>query len=163
MTLGNVRKFRVQSDSVRQTLDAIRSAGREGYERFVIWSGTSNGDVFDVAQVHVPKQTAYRLETGLCVRVDGSELHRLNTWLYEAKQVVGVQVHSHPTEAYHSETDDAYPVATLEGSLSIVLPFFARHGWDTDGNAAYRLIEGRWLKVTGPLSDLVEVVENGTS
>lgn len=163
MTLRSVQKFRVQSDSIRETLEAIRSAGREGYELFVIWSGTSNGDAFNVAQVHVPNQTAYKLETGLCVRIGGPELHRLNAWLYEANQVVGVQVHSHPMEAYHSETDDAYPIATLEGSLSIVLPFFARDGWETDGIAAYRLIGGKWLEVTGHLSGLVEVVENGAS
>jgi hypothetical protein len=163
MTLRSIRKFRVQSDSVRKTLDAIRAAGREGYELFVVWSGTSNGDAFDVAEVHVPRQTAYRLENGLCVRVDGSELHRLNTWLYEAHQVVGVQVHSHPTDAYHSETDDTYPVATLEGSLSIVFPFFGRDGWESDGIAAYRLIRGNWLEIPRPLRDLVEVVENGTS
>ena len=162
MTLRKVRKFRIQCDGVRKTLDAIQSAGQEGYELFVVWSGTSDGVVFDVAEVHVPEQTSYRLESGLCVRVDGSELHRLNVWLYEARQVVGVQVHSHPTDAYHSETDDAYPVATLEGSLSIVLPFFGRDGWESDGIAAYRLIRGGWLEVTRPLSSLVEVVENGT-
>ena len=163
MTLRNIRKFRVQSDGVCKTVDAIRSAGQEGYELFVIWSGMSDGDDFNVAEVHVPRQTSYRLESGLCVRVGGSELHRLNTWLYEAHQVVGVQVHSHPTEAYHSETDDAYPVATLEGSLSIVLPFFGRDGWKSSSIAAYRLIRGIWLEVTGPLSGLVEVGDNGTS
>ncbi len=163
MTLSDVRKFRVQSDSIRKTVDALRSAGQEGYELFVVWSGTSTGDAFDVLEVHVPRQTSYRLESGLCVRVGGSELHRLNTWLYEAHQVVGVQVHSHPTDAYHSETDDAYPVATLKGSLSIVLPYFGKEGWEAEGIAAYRLVGGRWLEVTGPLSGLVEVVDNGTS
>lgn len=163
MTLRNVRKFRVQSDSVRKTVTAVRSAGQEGYEIFVVWSGTSNSDAFDVREVHVPRQTSYRLESGLCVRVGGSELHRLNMWLYEAHQVVGVQIHSHPADAYHSETDDAYPVATLEGSLSIVLPYFGKEGWESEGIAAYRLIGGRWLEITRPLSSVVEVVDNGTS
>lgn len=163
MTLRNVRKFRVQSNGVRETVDAIQSAGQEGCELFVVWSGTSDGDAFNVAEVHIPRQTSYRLESGLCVMVDGSELHRLNMWLYEANQVVGVQIHSHPTDAYHSDTDDAYPVATLEGSVSIVLPFFGREGWESDSIAAYRLIRGDWLEVTGPLSGLVEVVDNGTS
>ena len=90
----------------------------------MLWSGTCDGEMFTVAKVHVPKQTSYKLDGGLCVRVDGAELHRLNLWLYEAQQVIGVQVHSHPTDAYHSETDDSYPIATMEGSLSVVLPFF---------------------------------------
>ena len=163
MTLRGVQRFRIQPSAIGETVEAIRSAGQEGYELFVIWSGQLDDDLFTVAQVHIPHQTSYKLDSGLCVRVDGSELHRLNVWLYEARQVVGVQVHSHPKSAYHSETDDAYPIATLEGSLSIVLPYFGRDGWESSGIAAYRLGPGGWLKLTGPLSDLTEVVSNGIS
>ena len=122
--------------------EAIRSAGLDGYELFVIWSGQRDDDIFSVAKVHIPDQTSYKLDSGLCVRIDGSELHRLNVWLYEAQQVIGVQVHSHPAGAYHSATDDTYPTATLEGSLSIVLPFFGRDGWESSDIAVYRLREG---------------------
>ena len=82
------------------------------------------------------------------MRVDGPELHRLNVWLYEARQVVGVQVHSHPGAAYHSETDDAYPIATLDGSLSIVLPFFGRDGFGSTDVAVYRLGQDGWLELS---------------
>ena len=163
MTLEDVQRFRISASAIGETVEAIRSAGQEGYELFVIWSGACDGDVFTVAQVHIPDQTSYKLDAGLCVRIDGSELHRLNVWLYEADQVVGAQVHSHPAGAYHSATDDTYPIATLEGSLSIVLPFFGRDGWESSGIAAYRLGSGGWLKLTGPLSDLIEVVSNGIS
>ena len=163
MTLKDVQRFRIQASSIGETIEAIRSAGQDGYELFVIWSGQLDDDIFTVAQVHIPDQTSYKLDSGLCVRIDGSELHRLNVWLYEAQQVVGVQVHSHPAGAYHSETDDTYPTATLEGSLSIVLPFFGRDGWESSGIAAYRLGSGGWLKLTDPLSNLIEVVGNGIS
>jgi len=157
-----VRRFRIRASDIRETEDAIRAAGREGYELFVIWSGTCNGTTFEVAEVHVPRQTSYRFDDGLCVRVDGDELHRLNLWLYEAHQVIGVQVHSHPVDAYHSDTDDAYPIATLEGSLSIVLPFFGRDGFESSDVAAYRLAREGWLGLSRPLSDLMEVVADGT-
>ena len=75
----------------------------------------------------------------------------------------GAQVHSHPREAYHSDTDSAYPVATLDGSLSIVLPYFGRGGWESREIAAYRLGREGWDRVRGPLSDLVEVVGDGAS
>ena len=91
------------------------------------------------------------------------ELHRLNVWLYEAQQIIGVQVHSHPADAYHSETDDTYPIATLAGSLSIVLPFFGRDGWESSDIAAYRLGQDGWVELTGPLSDVIEVIDNGVS
>ena len=163
MSLRGVQRFRVKADSIRATVEAIRAAGVNGYELFVIWSGTPDGDVFTVAEVHIPDQVSYKLGDGLCVRIDGSELHRLNVWLYEAQQVVGAQVHSHPRDAYHSDTDNAYPVATLDGSLSIVLPYFGRDGWESDEIAAYRLGRDGWNRVSGPLSDLVEVVGDGVS
>ena len=163
MTLQGVRKFQIKASAIRETEEAIRSAGQDGYESFVLWSGTREGDTFTVAMVHIPTQTSYKLNAGLCVRVDGSELHRLNVWLYEAQQVIGVQIHSHPRDAYHSETDDTYPIATLAGSLSIVLPFFGRDGWDSRGIAAYRLGQDGWGELTGPLSDLIEVIDNGVS
>ena len=163
MTLGGVQRFRVQAGAIRETEEAIRSAGQNGYELFAVWSGTRDGDTFFIAEVHIPRQVSYKLDDGLCVRVDGPELHRLNVWLYEAQQVVGVQVHSHPVDAYHSETDDTYPIATLDGSLSIVLPFFGRDGFGSNDIAAYRLGRDGWLELTGPLSDFVEVVADGTS
>ena len=163
MSLQGVRRFRIQASALRETEEAIRSAGRDGYELFVIWSGTRHGDTFTVSEVHVPRQTSYKLDHGLCVRVGGSELHRLNMWLYEAQQVIGAQIHSHPAEAYHSETDDEYPIATLDGSLSIVLPFFGRGGFGSEGIATYRLGQGNWTELTVPLSSVMEVVSDGAS
>ena len=163
MTLRGVRRFRIKADAIRATVDAIRSAGEDGYELFVIWSGTCDDDIFTVAEVHIPEQTSYKLDDGLCVQVDGPELHRLNMWLYEEQQVIGVQVHGHPTEAYHSETDDTYPIATMHGSLSIVLPFFGHDGWESNDIAAFRLGQDGWVELTGHLSDLIEVVDNGVS
>ena len=161
MTLRDVQRFRAPARALSETEEAIRVAGRKGYELFVVWSGICDGEVFTVADVHVPHQVSYKRESGLCVRVDGSELHRLNKWLYQAEQVIGVQVHSHPTDAYHSETDDTYPIATLEGSLSIVLPFFGRDGWRSEDIAVYRLGRTGWDELTQPISDIVEVVGYG--
>ena len=163
MSLQGVRHFRIRRSALRETEEAIRSAGHNGYELFVVWSGTRDGDTFTVAEVHVPRQTSYKRDDGLCVRVDGSELHRLNVWLYEAQQVIGAQIHSHPLEAYHSEVDDTYPIATLDGSLSIVLPFFGRDGFGSKEIAAYRLSRHGWFELTGPLSNVMEVVADGAS
>lgn len=163
MTLRGVRRFRIQESAIHETVKAIRFAGQGGCELFVLWSGARDDDVFTVAKVHIPDQTSFKHDAGLCVRVGGAELHRLNVWLYEEQQVIGVQIHSHPADAYHSETDDTYPIATLDGSLSIVLPFFGRDGWDSSDIAAYRLGQDGWVKFTGPLSDLIEVISNGAS
>lgn len=48
-------------------------------------------------------------------------------WLDLADQGLGVrvQVHTHPGEAFHSATDDAYPLIHEAGFLSLVIPGFA--------------------------------------
>ena len=163
MTLRGVQRFHIKASAIRATVEAIRSAGQGGYESFVLWSGTHDDDTFTVAPSAYTRTNFLQTRCGLCVRIDGSELHRLNVWLYEAEQVIGVQVHSHPSDAYHSETDDTYPIATLEGSLSVVLPFFGRDGWESRDIAVYRLGQDGWVELAGPLSDFIEVITNGAS
>jgi hypothetical protein len=143
-TLESITKFVVPGGIVRDTDDQLRHAGRARSECFVLWSGMRDGDIFHVRTGHVPRQTAYRLSEGLCVRVEGEELHRLNVWLFEHHEQLGVQVHSHPTEAYHSDTDDTYPIVTVRGGLSLVAPDFGRTGLRGPGVAAYRLGPSGW-------------------
>lgn len=45
--------------------------------------------------------------------------------LAERGMGVRIQVHTHPGEAFHSETDDAYPLLFDVGFLSLVIPDFA--------------------------------------
>lgn len=146
-TFESITQFLVPRDVCNETDAQLREAGRSGAERFVLWSGTIELTRFQVRTVHVPRQTAYRLPEGLCVRVDGTELHRLNVWLYDNQERLAVQVHAHPTDAYHSETDDTYPIVTTRGGLSLVVPDFARKGVRGPGTALYRLGPSGWDEV----------------
>ena len=149
-TLETVTRFIVPDAIVQHTDDRLREAGHHHAECFVLWSGIVDRQTFRVRTVHVPEQTAYHLAEGLCVRVDGPELHRLNVWLYEHGEQLGVQVHSHPTDAYHSETDDTYPIVTTRGALSVVVPDFARAGVRGPGVAVYRLTSSAWDEISLP-------------
>ncbi|MGH9511441.1 MAG: hypothetical protein ACRD2U_04825 [Terriglobales bacterium] len=155
MTLAQVEQFQVPARIVEQTEAALRGAGAKGYEAFVLWSGRQNGPLFKVLTAHVPKQNAYRLSSGLCVRVNGDELHRLNVWLYEAGEILAIQIHAHPDEAYHSETDDTYPIVAMLGGLSIVAAEFCRAGLFTSSTAVYRLQADGWTKQQ---ADVVQVM-----
>jgi hypothetical protein len=158
MSLAHISRFDVSAVIVEKTETAIRRAGADGYELFVLWTGTASEGIFTVRTPHVPAQTSYRLETGLCVRVGGDELHRLNMWLYEAGEVLAVQIHSHPTRAYHSDTDDAYPIVTQIGGLSIVLPDFGARGLTGPGVASYRLATSGWRRLRDrPVAQLLKV------
>ncbi len=155
MTLADVSCFCVPAGIVEETERALLQAGTEGHELFVLWSGCQDGSLFEVRTPHIPKQTSYRLRNGLCVRVEGEELHRLNRWLYEAGEILAVQVHAHPGRAFHSTTDNTYPIVATVGGLSIVAPDFCRRGLLTREAAVYRLERYGWVEKP---SNLVQVI-----
>lgn len=154
MILTSVTRFLVPASVVADTEAALREAGRDGYERFVLWSGVLDRTHFVVRTTHVPPQRALRLPDGLCVTIDGDALHALNVWLFGHNEVLAVQVHSHPTDAYHSETDDTFPVVTELGGLSIVVPDFCANSMFAGAQAVYRLGLDGWEDMP---QDLVEV------
>ena len=147
-TFESIRAFVVPADLCDATDRRLREAGLDGNERFILWSGVVRDDRLLVRTSHCPKQTVYRFAGGLCVRVEADELHRLNVWLYENSERLAIQVHSHPTEAFHSETDDAYPMVTTIGGLSLVVPDFARNGVRGPGVALYRLSTAGWQRLS---------------
>ena len=149
-TFNSIREFLVPSDICDETDRALRNAGLGRNEHFVLWSGVIDEDRFLARTFHSPRQTAYRLETGLCVRVEADELNRLNRWLYEHGERLAVQIHSHPTEAFHSDTDDAYPMVTTLGGLSLVVPEFCRNGVRGPDTALFRLAPDGWRGVSLP-------------
>jgi hypothetical protein len=150
MTLSQLEVITVPASIVHETEQHLRRAGRRGLELFVLWSGTLDRSEFAVRTAHVPRQTSYQLKSGLMVRVDGDALHQLNSWLYEHEEILAVQVHAHPTHAFHSETDDTYPIVTTMGSVSIVAADFCRDGLLSDASAVYRLGDQGWDELNPP-------------
>jgi hypothetical protein len=143
MTLEHVGVFIVPRTLVSQTLRPLQAAGRRGHEAFVLWGGRVQGSTaFRFEQAYMPRQTATRSERGLLVVVEGAELFRANRDFYRLGLTLAGQVHSHPTDAYHSATDDEYPLITLRGGVSAVVPDFARGG---EG----RLGEWAWYRLVG--------------
>jgi hypothetical protein len=155
--LSEVDRFVVPIETVVETEEHLRLSGERGLELFVLWSGRFRGSAFNVQTAHVPRQTSYQLESGLLVRVDGEALHELNAWLYEHEEMLAIQVHAHPTDAFHSETDDTYPIVTEQGSMSIVAAYFCQDGLLSDGAAAFRLGERGWRKLDPPFA-LLKVI-----
>jgi hypothetical protein len=149
--LLKVHTFIIPSSLIVETLCFLRETGQYGAEGFVLWGGVSHGeDEFRFTRSVVPKQRALTTPDGLLVVVDGSALFEVNKALYESGEILGAQIHSHPTSAYHSHTDDHYPMVTLLGALSVVVPDFARNAPDDiDTWAWYRLEKySRWAPLT---------------
>ena len=161
MKLSDVKKFQITSSDIHETVVAIRDAGKAGYELFVLWSGIVDESTFVVKKVHVPRQESHITENGLYVIVSGDELRSISMELYETGQILGAQVHSHPDKAYHSEMDDTYPMVATGGALSIVLPFFGRHGFRAKGIATYRLRKEGWVRLHKPINSVLDIIDDG--
>jgi hypothetical protein len=118
----------------------LRAVGENGFEGFALWAGVRSGQSFFVKEAIIPAQSGYRSAEGVCVYVGPEELHRINVWLYEHEMTLIGQLHSHPEEAFHSDTDDTFPIATTLGALSLVLPNYARRPFVLAECAIYRLM-----------------------
>jgi hypothetical protein len=117
----------------------------------VVWGGQPSDDGLTLTFTCAvwPTQTASSGPDGLLVVVEGDALFALNKHLYERGALLAGQVHTHPGSAYHSSTDDDFPLVTLVGGLSLVIPDFARGGLaDWESWAFYRLEAlGQWREL----------------
>lgn len=137
--LLHVSKVHLTRQLIDEAMAHLRRVGKQGGEGFAVWAGTLNGTEFDVTNTIIPAQRAVRSRDGVCVIVEPRALHDLNVWLYEHQRILLAQIHSHPGEAYHSGTDDDFPVATIVGGFSLVVPDFAVRPFQLDTTAVYRL------------------------
>lgn len=101
-------------------------------------------DTYGNVNVEVPREG----QMGLALALGPDEL-------YVAR------IHSHPGDAFHSAADDANPVISFEGGISIVVPFFGlglRRG--LDACAVYHFCDGSWGELeAGPDRDRWIVAE----
>jgi hypothetical protein len=129
---------------VNDTEAALQQAGRRGDELFLFWSGVIERNAFKVQTLHRPTQRCRKSPRGLSVHIDGGALHDQARWLAEHRELLGVQIHTHPEDAYHSEADDEHAAVTLTGAVSIVVPDFARRAVFDLGTSIFRLYESGW-------------------
>jgi hypothetical protein len=127
--LSRVRRFRLPATVLDATLALLVPAARAGQEAFVVWGGRAASDhELRFTSALRPRQRALATPDGLLVTVDGDALFEVNRTLFARGEILAGQLHTHPTDAYHSDTDDHYPLVTLLGALSVVVPDFGRAG-----------------------------------
>jgi hypothetical protein len=147
--LGGVRQFILPRTILVSSLETLADIGRGGVEGFVLWGGVLDDERFRFTSGYVPRQRGLKTPDGLLVEVDGEALFEVNKAFNERGEILAGQAHSHPTEAYHSSTDDLYPIVTILGGLSVVVPDFARAGLEA-------FDDFRWYRLAG-YNDWVEI------
>lgn len=145
MTIVDMRKaarFKFTSDTARKTQAFMRRAGRERREGWVLWAGNmANAETFVVTRPIFPKQES----SAVHVIVERDEIERINDELATTREVLGVQLHTHPSEAFHTTIDAEYPLITKVGALSVVVPDYATAPLgDLSHCAVYRYEEKGW-------------------
>lgn len=142
-------RFRVASELLDATAEALAEIGEEAVEGVVVWVGRQPvGDVVEVARAVVPGQVAFRSEDGLAVMIPDSAVSELILSLDDS-EFIPIRVHSHPGEAYHSGTDDLNRLLGHKGAISIVVPYFARRGMDLSTCSVNELDDDfRWRELS---------------
>lgn len=127
MRLELIRRVNVPQQIWQETEFCMRKCGAKHNECIVFWlSQQTDEPEISVAAVWHPKHLA----TAIGYDVPEDEIHRLHEYLYRERKAVIAQLHTHPGSAFHSPTDDHWPMIHSRGFLSIVVPFLCSNGFD---------------------------------
>lgn len=141
--------------SIIETTDQFLSLStREQVEVVVYWSGRREANGLYVRKAWFPRQTC----SPYSFTVDAEALFELNIGLYRLGHELIGQVHTHPSEAFHSEADDENAVSLRSGTISIVVPEFGLFSVSDIGHAHYyERRQDVWVKLSpSALADRVE-------
>lgn len=118
--------FLIPSTVIAETRATLAEIGEQRVEGVVLWVGKEPVDgTVEILEALVPWQVALRNEDGLAVTIPDWEVSELILGL-EAGTYIPIRVHSHPQDAYHSSTDNLNRILSHKGSISIVVPWFAK-------------------------------------
>src|SRR5260370_30355771 len=138
-----MEQYKVPRAILASTFDTFRECGAGLRECQVLWIGPWEVPLTVSEAIH-PRHQSH--SSGFDV-----ESKWLNTFWLELvakKAGVRVQVHTHPGRAFHSSTDDRFPIVHLPGFLSLVLPNFGLGPVTFDGSYLAELTEtGDWRNV----------------
>lgn len=137
--LTEVSIVEVPAAALDECRQHFRRMGEQQSEGIALLVGPPSSPRFTISQALIPKQFGLATEDGISIWVDEEELHRLNVWLFDNHLTILCQVHSHPTNAYHSSVDDDFAISAAAGSFSIVVPDFAANAIDLGRCAVFRL------------------------
>jgi hypothetical protein len=145
-------RYRLPRALVASTFDKVRECGAGHRECQVLWIGPWDEPMTIGEAVH-PQHRSH--SSGF--DVEGDWLNAF--WLEPAAKKAGVraQVHTHPGRAFHSATDDKFPIIHVPGFLSLVIPDFGIGPVTFDGVYLAELTEvGDWKNV--PATSRFEII-----
>jgi hypothetical protein len=116
---GEGTLLRLGSEIIAASFKLLRSCGRGECECVVYWTGPSTEDVVDGVEHPLHRRSPFGYE------VADRWLTQFWSQLAGTARSIKAQLHTHPGDAFHSITDDQWPIISQPGFLSIVIPNFA--------------------------------------
>lgn len=113
-------KYTLAFGILAETFAHFRTCGQGCRECQVLWTSSWTAPE-RITQVVHPRHRSH----GGGFQVDSAWLDEFWIALADANRGIRVQIHTHPHEAFHSPTDDAFPIIHKPGFLSLVIPRFA--------------------------------------
>lgn len=144
--------YRLPSDLLAQTFSYLRRCGAGVSECQALWVGPWS-DPLLISRVVQPVHHAHAYGFDM----DQAWLDSFWRELSDRNEGVRVQVHTHPGPAFHSATDDAYPIVHMAGFLSLVIPNFAQGPIGFDRAYLTQIQpDGTWMEVD--IGETIEVI-----
>jgi hypothetical protein len=137
----------VPSHVLEECRTFFRKQGERGCEGTALLIGKPMNDHVLIRRALIPEQECLKSPFGIAVRLT-KRAHRTLVDALGPDEYFYIRIHSHPEEAFHSQTDDENGVLTHVGAISIVVPNFGRDEITIDGCAIYELSTQGWQRLT---------------
>lgn len=137
--------FIVTKSVLEKTVEFLKISEKKQTEVVILWSGEIRGCTVKIKTAWLPFQYS---DVGFFM-IPGDELFKLNRTIFESGERLVAQVHTHPTLAYHSDTDSEFSVTSMENGLSIVVPHFGATSIKSYLECAYYVYKDRkWARLS---------------
>jgi hypothetical protein len=149
---GGAELLRLAKDVVRPTFRTLRECGRGECECVVFLTGAAAGNLIDGLEHPLHTRSPFGYE------VNDHWLTEFWKRLATLRRSVKAQVHTHPHEAFHSKTDDEWPIVSQVGFVSVVIPDFAAGEPSFESAWVGRLQDdGKWRRLSSAAEAIVAV------
>lgn len=136
---GGAKLLRLAQGIVHTTFRILRECGRGECECAVYWTGPAEDELVDGFEHPIHKRSPFGYD------VESKWLTEFWKRLAASGRSVKVQIHTHPGQAFHSATDNEWPIVSHAGFVSIVIPNFAVGEPSLDKAWVGRLqADGKW-------------------
>lgn len=142
---------------LEETIHMMAKCGQGQCECVIYWTGPAGDrETVDGWEHPIHRRSPFGYQ------VDDAWLTRYWFQLARQDRAIRAQVHTHPGSAFHSETDDHWPVVSQPGFVSIVIPNFAMGTIDFMKMwSGILAADGDWEQI--PISSIVEVLDDNAA